>query len=312
MSYVQSRPTSPRGSRAPATVPVTAETGPRRPRRGGVTLRAGLITALVVVAWVCSVRPALCQPAPTFPDVDLSKLDDAARATFLQIVEEQFCPCGKPQSFRATLQAPDGCPVATALGQQLAADLGGGMARRDAIRSLLKRIANINARFAFATAKSPRLGPTDPKVEVVIFSDFECPFCREISGPVQKLVKDNRDVSVVYKFYPISFHEHAEPAARAAWAALQQGKFWEMHDQIFAHQKELTADLLTTLAKDAGLNLDRFRKDMASPAAKGQIDSDKAEGDKAGVEGTPTVFVNGLFLDDPTELKQAIDAARKM
>lgn len=302
MTYVQLPPESTRLS--PASLPRW------RPPAGAAALRLGAIAALVVAGSLCSVRPALCQPAP--PGVDLSKLDAPGHTTFQQITEEQFCPCGKPQSFAATLQAPDGCRAATALGQQLADDLAGGMARRDAVRALLKRVANLNARFDFATDKSPRLGGPGAKVQVVVFSDFECPFCREVSSTLRDLVDNQSDVAIIYKFYPITFHKLAEPAARAAWAAHAQGRFWELHDRIFAHQKELSEELLARLAKEAGLNMDRFRKDMASDAAKAQIEADKAEGDKAGVEGTPTLFVNGLYVDEPSHLKQAIGEARKM
>lgn len=242
--------------------------------------------------------------------VDLGKLDAAGRALFGQIVEEQFCPCGKPQSFKDTLADPTGCPIAPRLATHLANDLASGMSRRDAVRGLLRRVANINARFHFDTASSPRLGPADAKVEIVIFSDFECPYCREVGTPLKELVASRKDLALVYKFFPLPLHKNAKAAARLAWAAHKQGRFWDYHDRLFSHQKELDDELMRKLAKEAGLDLKRLESD--TQAAEARIAADRAEGEKAGVEGTPTLFVNGLYLERVEGLKDAIRDAHEL
>lgn len=305
MSYAQSNQAVP-GVRSRRAASFASPSGAR------LTRIAGVIALAFAAATVCNVRPALCQPGAAYPGVDLQKLDDAGRTLFGQIVEEQFCPCGKPQSFKDTLKDPKACAVAPRLGQHLADDLASGMARRDAVRALLKRIANINARFHFDTASSPRMGPADAKIEIVVFSDFECPYCREVSAPLQKLVRTRKDVALVYKFFPLSFHENSPAAARYAWAAYKQGHFWELHDLLFDHQKELDDDLMRKLGKEASLDLKRLDADRQSDAATARIEADRAEGDRAGVEGTPTLFVNGLYLEKIEGLNEAIAGALEL
>ena len=91
---------------------------------------------------------------------------------------------------------------------------------------------------------------------------------------------------------PLRMHKMAEPAARAALAAQEQGKFWEFHDRLFA-TKELTVEHIKQIASDLGLDIDRLEKDMISDKIKAKIQKDLNDGQKAGVTGTPTVFING-------------------
>ena len=97
----------------------------------------------------------------------------------------------------------------------------------------------------------------------------------------------------VFKNYPLPSHEHADPAARASVAAQNQGKFWEMHDQLFTHQENLTNQDIEGFAKKLGLDLDKFKTDWASNDTKDKVAKDKEAGTKAGITGTPSIFVNG-------------------
>ena len=101
------------------------------------------------------------------------------------------------------------------------------------------------------------------------------------------------DVKFVYKNYPLPFHPQAMPAAKAAIAAGKQGKFFEMHDKIFENQKTLSAEFYPTAAKELGLDVEKFKKDMESPEVAQQIQQEMAEAQKADVRGTPTIFING-------------------
>jgi protein-disulfide isomerase len=105
-------------------------------------------------------------------------------------------------------------------------------------------------------------------------------------------------VRFVWKNLPLSFHQNAAPAALAAAAAHQQGKFWEFHDRLFANQSLLNAANYLKYARELGLDLDRFEKDTKSPssAAGKQIETDKAEAEALGITGTPAFFVNGRYL----------------
>lgn len=108
----------------------------------------------------------------------------------------------------------------------------------------------------------------------------------------QVLERNPNKIKVVLKNMPLRFHKLAEPSARAALAAHEQGKFWEYHDRLFA-EKKLTKGSITNIAKSLELDLVKFEKDMASPKIKAKVQKDLQDAQKAGVTGTPTVFVNG-------------------
>jgi len=144
---------------------------------------------------------------------------------------------------------------------------------------------------------SPVRGNPNAKVTVIEFSDFQCPFCQRGAATMEELLKKYpNDVKLAFKHLPLGFHEHARPAAKAAMAAGKQGKFWEMHDAFFKNQGKLGKDYFTTVAKELGLNIEQFEKDMASPEIEKQIAEDEALAKKHGIEGTPGFFVNGVAV----------------
>ncbi len=109
----------------------------------------------------------------------------------------------------------------------------------------------------------------------------------------QVLDKYPDTVKVVFKHYPLSFHKQALPAALASMAAAEQGKFWEYHDELFLNQKSLSSEKYLEIAQDLGLDLKKFSLDIMRPSLRQKIEQDVADGKKAGVTGTPTIFVNG-------------------
>jgi protein-disulfide isomerase len=112
----------------------------------------------------------------------------------------------------------------------------------------------------------------------------------------QVLDKYPDSVKVVFKHYPLSFHKQALPAALASMAAAEQGKFWEYHDELFINQKSLAKEKYLEIAENLGLDLKKFSLDMMRPSLRQKIEQDVAEAKKAGVTGTPTIFVNGRKL----------------
>ena len=103
-------------------------------------------------------------------------------------------------------------------------------------------------------------------------------------------------VKIVYKHYPLSFHKQAFPAALASMAAAEQGKFWEYHDELFLNQNSLSGDKYLEIAENLGLDIKKFTLDMLRPSLRQKIEQDMADAKKAGVTGTPTIFVNGRKL----------------
>jgi protein-disulfide isomerase len=152
--------------------------------------------------------------------------------------------------------------------------------------------------------QSPTKGAKQSKAVLVEFSDFQCPYCAAASGTLKEFVaKHSSDVTLVYKNFPLtSIHTHALPAAKAAWAAGQQGKFWEFHDALFAQQKKLSEPFYQETAKSLGLDVTRFNRDRASKAADVAIAQDVELADKLGINGTPFFVMNGRVFSGAVEL----------
>jgi len=157
--------------------------------------------------------------------------------------------------------------------------------------------------------KAPVRGKTNAPIQIVLYSDFQCPFCSRVEPALTKAREVYGDkVAVAFKHYPLPFHPNAKPAAIAAMAAHRQGKFWEMHDKMFSNQQALSKDSYISWAKELGLNVDKFTKDLDDPELAKWVDDDMAEGSKFGVNGTPASFVNGRLISgaQPFEAFQAI------
>jgi protein-disulfide isomerase len=141
---------------------------------------------------------------------------------------------------------------------------------------------------------APSKGPADAPLVLVVFSDFQCPFCKRVEPTLAEVEKHYPGkVRVVWKNYPLPFHANAEPAAEAAMAADAQGKFWPMHDRLFANNTALDRESLENYAAAIGLDLPRFRADLDAGRWKARVEADKQEGTELGVVGTPAVFING-------------------
>jgi protein-disulfide isomerase len=148
-------------------------------------------------------------------------------------------------------------------------------------------------------------------VTIVLFSDFQCPFCARVGPTLERVQQEYGDkVRVVWKHQPLPFHPNALPAAEAAEAAREQGKFWQMHDRLFASQQQLSPDLYERTAREIGLDLRRFQDATRSGRGKTRILEDQAVAARIGAQATPTMFVNGEKVEGavPFEmLKGVID-----
>ncbi|MBK7824566.1 thioredoxin domain-containing protein [Nannocystis sp.] len=156
-------------------------------------------------------------------------------------------------------------------------------------------------------------GPEDAVVQVTEFSDFECPYCSRAAETLSGLKSKyaGKPVQFVFRNFPLSFHPNARPAAEYAQCAQEQGKFWAMHDGIFARQSELSVAVLKEVATAAGLDAGKLDACLAGGGVKEQIEEDMRKAQEVGVGGTPSFFVNGqTFAGNPTVegLSEAIDA----
>jgi len=119
-----------------------------------------------------------------------------------------------------------------------------------------------------------------------------------------------KGVKLLYKFFPLRNHQFGMKASVAAWAAGEQGKFWQMHDLIFANYSKLSDSKFDEFAKKIGLDMDRFKSDLKNPEGQKLIQEDMQNGRTAGVRGTPTIFINGKLLKNRNlaGMKKIIDA----
>ena len=145
--------------------------------------------------------------------------------------------------------------------------------------------------------ESPVRGDKKADYTIFAFSDFQCPFCKRGDDTIKELLKKHENkIRYVFKSFPLGFHPEAMPAAKAAWAAGKQGKFYEYHDKLFENQTKLGEDLYVQIAKDLELNVEKFNKDRASDEAEKKIQEETKQGQAAGIQGTPGFVLNGVKI----------------
>lgn len=151
---------------------------------------------------------------------------------------------------------------------------------------------------SFAAPDFRQRGPADAPIQMVEFSDFECPACRYAEGPLRQIFTIYAGkLHFVFKDFPLRMHPWAKPAAAAAECAGRQGKFWEYHDRLYDNQDQWTNDkaddFLAGYAKDLKLDLPAWRACLKDPSVAASYEKDIKDGDDAWVGSTPTFFING-------------------
>jgi len=162
--------------------------------------------------------------------------------------------------------------------------------------------------------ESPTFGSTEQKIVLYEFSDFQCPFCAKAQENLKKFMDKHQDrVTLVFKHLPlIRIHPQAIPAAKASWAAQQQGKFWEYHDALFEQQDRLGEELYLEIANNLDLDIDKFNSDRQSEAATTSIENDMKLAQKIGVSGTPFFVMNGETFSGAVELSKIEETLAKV
>ncbi len=153
---------------------------------------------------------------------------------------------------------------------------------------------DLSQSFVFDNTGLPFKGPADAPVTLVVFSDYECPYCARLEPFLKQLTQQFPDkLKVIHKQFPLNMHKMARPAAKAAYAAERQGKFWEYNEELIKNYRGLNEDKLRAIALQLQLDMDQFDKDRQDPTFEALIDRDFGEGMTAGVKGIPTIFING-------------------
>jgi protein-disulfide isomerase len=166
-------------------------------------------------------------------------------------------------------------------------------------------------RQAVAAANGASKGSATAPIEIIEFSDFQCPYCQRVNPTVERVLSTYGDrIHFVYRHFPLANHPDAKPAAEASQCADEQGKFWPYHDKLFASPSRLNEPDLKQHAAELGLDAPRFNACVESHKYKAQVELDMRAGEEAGVNGTPAFFINGRMISgaQPFEaFKQIID-----
>lgn len=161
-------------------------------------------------------------------------------------------------------------------------------------------------------ADAATFGTDGAKVYLVEFSDFQCPACGAFKPYVDELKTSySGKLLFAYRHFPLQQHKFARPSAYAAVAAGEQGKFWQMHDFLFTNQEKLSEEKIAEGAKLLGLDLEKYDEAVKSNRVKAKVEKDLSDGQKFGVSGTPTFYLNGqkLELASFADLKRMVDGA---
>lgn len=225
--------------------------------------------------------------------VDLAKLSESQRSTFFQVINTEPSACDKPHSMAKSLRDDPHCRDSLIAAQFIADRLTSGATPSQVKEQLAFVLDSLEPR-EIAVEGAPVYGNPDAPVTVVVFADFQCPHCKAEAPVLRKAIDQFRGrAKLVFKHYPLSSHSQARQAAIATVAAQQQGKFWEMHDIVFAHQTQLGDPEIRDYARQIGLDMEAFEAAIAAPATTQRVENDRKEGDKLGITGTPAVFVDG-------------------
>ncbi len=254
--------------------------------------------------------------------VDFGGLTSARKAMALKALRTQGCSCGCDMKVAECRIKDPNCSYSRGLASVTVGAIKAGKSEAAAIAE--SKASKFGSRPApklledpvpIPTLGSPVTGQANAPITLVEFSDFQCPYCSKAVIEINATLKAYpNDVRLIFKQYPLDSHPAAAISAAAALAAHAQGKFWPMHDVMFANRQRLSRQAILGWAKDIDLDMKRFTADLDSDVIRKAVLRDQADGDKAGVEGTPTVFLNGQKYNGdlaPDAIKPVIDGELK-
>jgi protein-disulfide isomerase len=262
----------------------------------------------VFVALLCLAQETDWKKVDAPPGVDFSGLSKAQRDAVLAVIRSEPCACGCDMKVAECRVKDPACGNSRRLAAFAIRDAAAGK-NEAAIRTDLDKYAKqpppvLEAPVKLAVAGAPFKGPENAKVTIVEFSDFQCPYCAKAATEAAAVVQQfPKDVKLVFKQFPLEDHSQAALAAEASLAAQAQGKFWQLHDKMYANFRSINHVRILGWATEAGLDMTRFKADLDSHKYAARVHAEEQEGEVAGVEGTPTFFINGKRFNGVFEAK---------
>jgi len=224
------------------------------------------------------IKAEVTDKAPEVPQADVDAFYEQNKARFGTQTKEQMAP-----QIAAMLKGQKM--------QDAQREYMKGLRKKYGVKTLLEP-----PRVEVAVDDDAAKGPAKAPVTIVEFSDYQCPYCSRAEQTVTEVLKKyDGKIRLVYRDYPLGFHQNANVAAQASECAKEQGKFWEMHAAMFSNQQKLAqSDLVETAAGIQGVDKDKFKTCLESGKYSAEVQKDFDDGQKAGVTGTPTFFINGI------------------
>jgi protein-disulfide isomerase len=270
----------------------------------------------IAACCVLGVALLLAQPGDwktveNLPGVDLSGMSPAQTRALLRLLRNHDCACGCGMKVAECRVKDPNCSWSKGLAEAMADAIRAGKDENEAIAAAnASKWAKgpeppklLEDPVTIPTAGSPVRGPANAVLTLVEFSDFQCPYCLLAVAKLNAVLEAYPGkIKLIFKQFPLDMHSQAALAAAAAIAAHRQGKFWPMHDGLFAHRRELSRPMILAVARAAGLDMQRFQADLDSADTRKTVARDMEDGNRAGVEGTPSVFINGRKYNGSLDL----------
>jgi protein-disulfide isomerase len=243
--------------------------------------------------------PDAWKTSETLGNVDISDLTPVQKKAVLKLLREEDCTCQCGMKAAECIIKDPNCSYSRALAKIAIEGVKDGKSLIEISKLMdaspkAHRPKLLEDPITIPVAGAPVKGPEDARITLVEFSDFECPYCAAAVRQVDAIMAAYpKDVKLIYKQFPLSMHPHAEIAAEASLAAREQGKFWEMYELLFKNSRALSATSILAMAKELGLDIDKFKADLESGKFKKEVEKDIADGETANVYGTPAFYING-------------------
>lgn len=244
----------------------------------------------------------------TLPGVDTSSLTSREKSEWSRFVTELRSPCtDQPVSVAQCVSESRACKACVPAAKALAKQVQRGRTRPQ-IEAFYKARFGADQVKEITLEDSPSKGNPGAPVVLVEFADFQCPACRAARPVLEEaLKKHDGQARLVFKNFPLSIHQYGEKLARAARAAQNQGKFWEMYAALFDNQERISPPVIDELAKGLGLDLAKFQKDMESEAVADAVTRDRKQGERLDLQSTPTIFINGRQFTGTQDFPEELD-----
>ena len=265
----------------------------------------GRLPLVFLIAGLCVAQTGW-QNSTKLPGVDLGGLTNSQREIALQIMRAEGCTCGCAMKIAECRMSDPACVNSRRLAHFVVTMASAGKSKAIVREELAKFAASpenlLDDPVKINTDGDPVRGPASAKVTIVEFSDFQCPYCAKATGEVKQILdKYPKEVRFLFKQFPLDIHSQAALAAEASLAAQAQGKFWEMHDKLYANFRSINRDRILAWAQELGLNVTRFKTDLDSHKYLARVTAEEKQGEDAGVEGTPTFYIDGKKLNSSFE-----------